>query len=393
MAAFVLLSLSICFAFYQKFSAKKMTMNHFVAPLLLWIFINLAIAFYLKGAGYFILPVFAGLIMLASFVLTQKSKWILNLVLSVPTLLLIAPFVQMFPIGLGLKMLVGSAILTTLIFGLMLPVFGSFMRKGLSSLVLFVIAIGFFAKAHYNSGYELGKAKSNSLVYILDADKNKAYWATYDTNLDEWTKTYLGENPKEANELNSLPLPSKYKTEFSFIADAPMKEIAKPTIEFLKDSVIGTNRYLKIRITPNRKVNRYTIFANEDLVIQNFKANGLSLLGQKGSKYERKGKNILSYYVVDQLPLEIEFNVAASSVLDLDLMESSFDLMNNPLFSMAKRANWMMPTPYVLNDAVIIKEKIKPSAKIVEIKPLNSGILNAVKKDSVTVVKDSLKNP
>jgi hypothetical protein len=52
-----------------------------------------------------------------------------------------------------------------------------------------------------------------------------------------------------------------------------------------------------------------------------------------------------------------------------------------------------MPTPYVLNDAVIIKEKIKPSAKIVEIKPLNSGILNAVKKDSVTVVKDSLKNP
>ena len=134
-AAFVLLSLSICFAFYQRFSAKKMTMNHFVAPLILWILINLAIAFYLKGAGYFILPVFAGLTMLAAFVMTQKSKWVLNLVSSIPVLLIIAPFVQMFPIGLGLKMLVGSAILTTLIFGLMLPVFGSFTRKGLSSLL------------------------------------------------------------------------------------------------------------------------------------------------------------------------------------------------------------------------------------------------------------------
>ncbi|WP_317173104.1 hypothetical protein [Flavobacterium soyangense] len=89
---------------------------------------------------------------------------------------------------------------------------------------------------------------------------------------------------------------------------------------------------------------------------------------------------MLSYYVVDQLPLEIEFSIPASSVLDLDLMESSFDLMKNPLFSMAKRADWMMPTPFVLNDAVIIKEKIKPSAKIVEVKPLNSKIQYAEKK-------------
>jgi len=256
---------------------------------------------------------------------------------------------------------------------------------------LFVLSLLLFAKAHYNSGYEAGKAKSNSLVYILDADKNKATWATYDTNLDEWTKTYLGQNPRDAKILNELPLPSKYNSIFTFTADAPIKVLSKPTIEFLKDSIVGGNRYLKIRITPNRKVNRYNVFANEDLVIQNFKANGLSLLGQKGSKYERKGKNILSYYVVDQLPLEIEFSVPAANVLDLDLMESSFDLMNNPLFKMAKRANWMMPTPYVLNDAVVIKQKIKPTAKIVEQKPLNSRIQYAAENDSLTIVKDSLK--
>ncbi|WP_291103674.1 MULTISPECIES: M28 family peptidase [unclassified Flavobacterium] len=392
-AAFVLLSLAICFAFYQIFSAKKVTMNHYIAPLFIWIIINLAIALKLKGAGFLIIPVFAGLIMLASFILTQKSNWKLNLFLSIPTLLIIAPFIQMFPIGLGLKVLFGSALLTALAFGLLLPVFGSFRRKGLSSLILLLVAIGFFAKAHYYSGYELGKAKSNSLLYVLDANKNKSFWATYDANLDEWTKEYLGQNPKNAQKLNSLPLTSKYNSGFTFMADAPMKDIAKPTVEFLKDSVVGNNRYLKIRITPNRKVNRYDIFANEDLVFQNFKANGLSVLGQKGSKYERNGKKLLSYYVVDQLPLEIEFSIPASSILDMDLMESSFDLMENPLFSMTKRANWMMPTPYVLNDAVVIKEKIKPSAKIVEQKPLNSRIRYAVKKDSLTIVKDSLKKP
>ena len=390
-AAFTLLSLAICFAFYQRFSAKKVTMNHFIAPLFIWILINGLISIFLKGAGFLIIPAFAGLLMLASFVLTQKSKWILNLVLSIPTLLIVAPFIQMFPIGLGLKVLFGSAILTVFTFGLLLPVFGSFVRKGMSSLILLALAIGFFAKAQINSGYESGKAKSNSLVYILDAENNKATWATYDTNLDEWTKTYLGTNPKDATAFNSLSLPSKYNSGFTFMADAPMKELAKPTIEFLNDHIVGANRYLKIRITPNRKVNRYDVFANEDLDIHNFKANGLSLLGQKGSKYERKGKKLLSYYVVNQLPLEIEFSLAASSVLDLDVMESSFDLMSNPLFQMQKRANWMMPTPFVLNDAVVIKQKIKSSPKMVKAIGLNVG--NAIQKDSLMIAKGSLKKP
>jgi hypothetical protein len=267
----------------------------------------------------------------------------------------------MFPVGLGLKVLFGSAILTVLAFSLLLPIFGSFSKKGLWSSFLFIVAIGFFAKADYYSGYEPGKAKSNSLLYIFDADNSKAVWATYDTNLDGWTQGYLGANPKKAVGLNDNPLKSKYNSGFSFMADAPMKNLAKPTIEFLKDSIIGTNRYLKIRITPNRKVNRYDIFADEHLDIQNFKANGVSLLGQKGSKYERNSKKLLSYYVVDQLPLEMEFSVLASSVLDMDLMESAFDLMNNPLFSMAKRADWMMPTPFVMNDAVVITQKIKPT--------------------------------
>ncbi len=389
--AFILLSLSICFVFYQRFSAKKATINHSIAPLFIWIIINFVIGLKLKGAGFLILPVFSGLIMLASFIITQKSKPILNLVLSIPALFLIAPLIHMFPIGLGLKLLFGSAILTALVFGLLLPLFGSFARKKKWSFFLFIAAIGFFAKAHYLSNYEPGKAKSNSLLYLLDANTNKAVWTTYDTNLDEWTRGYLGQNPKIANGLNANPLKSKYNTAFTFMADAPLKNIARPTIEFLKDSVSETNRYLKIRITPNRKVNRYDIFANEDLDIQNFKANGISLLGQKGAVYERKGKKLLSYYVVDQLPLEMEFNIKTTSVLDMDLIESSFDLMNNPLFSMAKRANWMMPTPFVMNDAVVINQKIKAIARVVEVKPLNTRNRFVIKKDSVTVVKDSLK--
>jgi hypothetical protein len=78
-------------------------------------------------------------------------------------------------------------------------------------------------KAHYESGYEEGKAKSNSLLYIYNADTDKASWATYDVNLDPWTKEYLGENPKPATTLNQTPLFSKYNSGFTYVAPAPKK--------------------------------------------------------------------------------------------------------------------------------------------------------------------------
>jgi hypothetical protein len=122
--------------------------------------------------------------MLAYFVITQKTNLLLNLILSIPSLIILVPFITMFPIGLGLKILTGSAILTVLVFGLLLPIFGLFPRKGFWALVLFLVSIGFFIKASFNSGYDVGTAKPNSLLYIYNADSKKAVWATYDLNLD-----------------------------------------------------------------------------------------------------------------------------------------------------------------------------------------------------------------
>jgi hypothetical protein len=388
-AAFVLLSVAISMVFYHLLSERKVTINHYAAPLFLWIIINGILAFVLPGAGFLIIPVYFGLLIFGLFIVTQKSNKTLNLLLSIPALMIIAPFIQMFPIGLGLKVLFGSAILTVLTFGLLLPVFGAFAKKGIWSILLLLLSIGFFAKAHSESGYEAGKAKSNSLLYIYNADTDQASWATYDTNLDSWTKGYLGENPKNATNLNEIPLFSKYNSGFTYAANAPKKDLQKPSIEFLEDRIVGNQRYLKIKISPNRNVNRYDIFANEKMALHNFKANGVTTLGQKNSLYQRKGKKILSYYVVGNAPLEMQFSMNVSTVLDMELLESSFDLLSNPLFKITKRENWMMPTPFVLNDAVVIRQKIKVSPVVVN--TLDAAVTHPVVKDSLTVAKDSLK--
>jgi hypothetical protein len=360
---FVSLTVAICFIFYRNNGKRNPEMNQTVAPLLIWLILNLMIAFQLKGAGFLIIPVIASTLMLGYFVLSQKSSAFLNLLLAIPTLVILVPFIEMFPIGLGLKILIGSSILTVLSFGLLLPVFGTFIKKGIWSLLFFLLAFGLFFKAHQSSGYVYGKAKPNSLVYILDTDTNKANWATYDVNLDEWTKSYLGEKPKDAKPLNSNKLYSKYGSKYTFMANAPLKNIAVPTIQFLKDSVIGNQRFLKIVITPNRNVNRYDIFNNGQGKLLNFKANGVTSIEVKSNILIKKTNKIVSYYVVDNLPLEMEFSINANQTLDLNLVESSFDLMRNPLFTMEKRRQWMIPTPFVLTDAVMVKQKIKPTPK------------------------------
>ena len=387
--AFVSLTLAICFLFYQNNGKRNPEMDQMVAPLFVWLLINLGIAIKLQGAGFLIIPVIASSLMLGFYILTQKSSWVLNCLLAIPTLIILVPFIQMFPVGLGLKILFGSAILTVLTFTLLLPVFGSYAKKGIWAIVFILVSIGFFIKAHQFSNYTNEKAKPNSLVYILDADANKANWATYDTYLDEWTKIYLGENPKSATALNSNKLYSKYGSQYTFMTEAPLKKIPKPTIEFLRDSVKGNQHFYKIRITPNRSVNRYDIFVNNDIQINNLKANGVQSIDFKSNITTKTKGKMLTYYVVDNLPLELEFSTLNTQNLDLNLVESSFDLLANSLLKMTQRKPGMIPTPFVLNDAIIIKQKIKPSPKVEKEKP--SFRRFPKQKDSIKVEVDSIK--
>lgn len=364
---FILLALSVSFLFYFRRQAENAVMSQSVAPLTVWLLINFGVALYLPGAGFFIIPVICSLLMFGWFVITQRTSTLFNVLFAIPALVLFVPFIWMFPIGLGLKILFGSMILTVLVFSLLLPVFGLFSGKGVWSAVTFLAAIGFFIYANGHSEYEPGKAKPNSLVYILDADKYQAYWATYDTNLDDWTKLYLGDNPTDATALNSDQLFSKYNSAFTYSGEAMVRDLPEPTVEFLHDSLVNSHRYLKIRITPKRNVNRYDIFAPERTVFHNLRANGAKSTEQtKGSVFPRHGRKLLSYYVVNNEPLEIEFSIDPKTPLDLSLMEASFDLMSNPLFDVKKRSNTMMPAPFVLNDAVVLKKRIRPTPKLAQ---------------------------
>lgn len=348
-AAFVLFSVGSSFWVYSRFE-KISVPNVLVAPILLWTAICALVSIYLPGAHFFVIPLLA---LLASFmvVINQKEPNPLVLVLlALPALWIFAPFIKMFPVGLGLKMMVASTLLTTLTFFLLLPIFGSYRTKRRLGFLCLLFFLGFMVSAHFNSDFTEDRAKPTSLVYLLDTDTRSAHWGTYDNSLSSWTKKYVDDKEKIPKHLGQNILSSKYTTGFTHMAQAPLKEINPPKIEKTEDTIIGNDRIIEIYVTPQRKVNRLEVLTNE-ASIKKACINTTPL-----SDYylkNRKTRKLITHYISDNEHTYLRLTVSKDSILELTFYEASNDLLSNPLFTVPSRPQNNIPMPFVLNDAIV----------------------------------------
>lgn len=358
---FVLITLAISFMFYRNTYKVNNTASLLVAPLTLWLIICTAIALKLEGASFFIIPVYFSL---AAFFVLLKQKQpnsFLLTILCIPTLFILTPFVKMFPVGLGLKMLVASAVLVVLIFGLCLPIFGQLKHKKRWSYMFFFFGIVAFFMAHFNSAFTPDTPKPNSLVYTLDLDNNTALWATYDKTLDSYTENFLGSTPKEASELNKNTFGSKYASGYTYASNAPVKAIPSPKIEVSNDTIINNTRFFNICVMPQRHVQRMELFSDSTNLFKSFKINGVEAYRAKGDSLvfqNRKRNRLFSFYVEKGQMLDMQISVPKNQKTELQLFEASFDLLENDHFSIPPRSLNMIPKPFVLNDAVLVKKTI-----------------------------------
>ncbi|MFN3756208.1 MAG: M28 family peptidase [Flavobacterium sp.] len=354
--AFVMLSLSLLFWIFNTFLKKNSPYDAMVAPLLFWLILIGFINVFLPGASFLVIPLLFGVVTLAVFVLKGEKQPFLALGLSIPALLILTPLIQLFPVGLGLTMMAGSMILLALTAVLMLPVWGSFgNRKGWSGLFL-ILSFVFFVKAHFESDFEKEKGKPTSLLYVYDSNQKEALWATYDKVIVPWVKNYLGETPTKIEKHQKNVPQSKYQSGYSYTSSAPLKEIQVPDIKIIKDQTKGEYRWVELEITSNRSVQSMVVFAHENLNIHYLKANGVSKYNTEGSLHKRKNSQVLNYYPSQNKPLTLTFQFHKDQPLELEVMTASFDLLQNKQFSIPPRPDHLIPMPFVLTDAIVVKK-------------------------------------
>lgn len=367
LAAGIILAVGICFYVYHAFRKKSGGKNLFIAPLLLWIIVCALLSVYLTGASYFLIPVFFGLLQLFVMIRQKKPNRALMALLCFPAILLIMPFVWSLPVALGLKMLFASAILVSLLFLLHVPVFGYF-KKLKTFGTLCMIAFGILiVVAHFSSGFIENRPKPNSLVYVQDVDEQKAHFYSYDKLPDDWTEKVFGDDP----EIYSNPesnFSSKYGNGFTFSSEASMINIPEPAVmvsQMKSDSTDSSNRY-SMKIAPNRAINRIEIYELNDINFSEFTANGQSAgninIGEESYNIHKKRwqERVLTYYASNQdtLRLEFSFKNEANRKPKFVIYESAYDLIGKKELGIEKRPKDMIPKPFILNDATIIKKTV-----------------------------------
>ncbi len=356
-AFFVFLSLAITFVIYQKFGKKFNEASFFVAPLFFWLLINIAVFIIIKGAAFFVIPVFFGLLSFFVMLRQERPNLLAMALLAAPAIFFFAPLIQFFPVGLGLKMLVISCVFTVLLFGLLWPVFGYYKMKGLLSVFCLLFAVFFFIKAHVNSDFSEDRKKPNSLVYYKDADTQKAYWLTYDKEIDEWTKQYLGENPEDASQVLNEASYNKYGRNYTYAAPAPQQNIQDFEVILDKDTLMENLRNVGFTIVPKRNVNKIDLYSIGNTSFKSLEFNGQKMPISNNTKAYRGTKNaaLINYYVSENDSLKVTFSVEKDDPVSFKVMEYSFDLMENPQFQITKRPEFTMPKPFVITDAVAVK--------------------------------------
>jgi len=369
MNAFISLSIWLTLAMYHKYLKNHLSINLLVAPIFIWLLINFLISMYLPGAGFFIIPVFIALIILAVQLFTkddQTQKIIFFTVLVIPMIIIFAPLIPIFPVGLGLKMIAISSVLTVLTLSLFIPIFSSYKQLRKIAQLFLLIGVLLLISASFSSGYSINNRKPNSILYIFDADRQEAFWASYNAKTDEFTKQFLENNPTQGSFINN-PSASKYSTNFKLYKKTELIDIKQPRVEIIKDSIVGSDRIIHLQIIPQRKVNRLELLSNSALHFKTFILNGEELSLKKNQEYlftTEKIKHILSYYFTSNNEvLDLQFSIPKEEIPELEFYEASYNLFNPIILKKLKinfipRNEIMMPMPFVLNDAVVIKKKI-----------------------------------
>jgi len=358
--AFTLLGSSLCLGIYHKFTQSQNTASTLIAPLFIWLIINLLLAIYLKGAAFFVIPVYFGLLALFLLIRQRAPSKILLVVLCAPAIFIFAPLIQFFPVGLGPDLLFASAMFLVLLFGLLLPVVGFFRSKKALGILSLFLAMIFFAIAHSKSDAAPDRQAPNSLIYYHNTDMDKAYWATYNQELDDWTRGYLGDEPEDATKYIGNAAGSKYNTPYTFAKETAVISLPQSDITIKSDTIINGLRHTTLTIIPNRPVNQIRMYTDQSTPLRHIEWNGKVFAPDStATLYKKRGsRGILSYYITQGDQLEFKYVVPEGTNPVFSLKEFSYDLLDNPYFTVSARPNTMMPKPFVPNDAVVVERTI-----------------------------------
>jgi len=330
--------------------------EYLVLPIFLWLLLNLFIATNLTGGGFFIIPVFAALMVFASLLFFDEfdaNHKALTTVFFIPALIILCPLIPTFVIILGLPALVIATALTVLLSTLLLPSLMSL--RGLKYLNI-SLALGVFVTGYgiaHHSGYSQHKKKPTGVNYLYDTRNQQAFVFSFNQNLDSFTEQFINDDYTEGTLLKDV-YPIRYYGVPKYAQKSKSLDIHSAGYLAQRIDEESGLKKITITITPKRSINLLTLTSNTALTLHRTKINGELI----SDKEKRRGTGVvLTYVVTDSEPVSFEFSYSSEKIPEFRILETSYDLSERwPGFT--PRSNSQMPRSFG-TDEIIISQPIE----------------------------------
>ena len=171
----------------------------------------------------------------------------------------LAPTVALFFPALGLSSGAAPAVVATMLAVALLPAFELLfpddeltplgegrLTAAAVPITAVVVAVACTGAGLAVDRFDADHPVPSQLVYALDTDKAQAWWASTEDEPGEYTGRYVSGR-------GALPVDFPYLAGADVVSGpAELAELPAPVIETLSDTVVGENREITVRITPQR---------------------------------------------------------------------------------------------------------------------------------------------
>ncbi len=162
----------------------------------------------------------------------------------------------------------------------------------------------------------------SELVYVLDADAGRAWWATTEADPAPYTAGYVGEG-------NQLDAAYPYLEGADVrTGEAQVAELAPPEVVVASDAVVGERREISVRVTPRRPgVRLVTVeLAVEGGTVQRARASGRDVPGAALGEDRLR----VTFHAPPEDGLQVSFSVSAGAAAALRVIDGSDGLDGLP---------------------------------------------------------------
>jgi hypothetical protein len=280
---------------------------------------------------------------------------ILLVAVAVPALMLLPPMIYLVYVSMGLRAYVVLTVLVLLLLGTLVPVLHPLTsKKGwILPAMTTVAALVFIVMGSLQAGFDGQHPQSDHIFYGLNADTQKAFWASADARPDKWTAQFLSQNPESGSVDDFAP----YRSDF-MLAPAPVAPLAAPEVELLDDNESDNLRQLKLRVISPRHAPAVTLYLEPGTEVLDVSVGGKQVGSLKSPQVgEGRSDWSLRYFALPPEGIEVNLQVKSAGAVKVKVVDQSYSLPQGPNFTYANRPADIMPSAFTpLTDSSLVSK-------------------------------------